>query len=235
VTNLSFTCGTSSITDNEGNSYNTVLIGTQCWTKENLKVTKYNDGTNLNSDFTGIFGGPNNNTGRSMIWEMFKIGAYAIYENQASTGINASTYGFLYNWFAAKGIVTVGSTVYKNICPTGWHVPTDTEWNTLIDFLGGVSVAGDKMKSKDQLWTTPNTNSNSSGFSALPSGRRNQDGDFKNKGDYATFWSSTEKDPNSDYTWVRELDFDKTTVRRFDPRKNIGYSVRCIKDQVVAQ
>jgi hypothetical protein len=108
----SFTCGTSTVPDIDGNTYNTVLIGTQCWTKENLKVTKYNDNTLISLDASG---GPG---GTSGTWAA-TTGAYTIYGNESSTGANATNYGFLYNWYAAKGIATTGSTTYKNICPTG--------------------------------------------------------------------------------------------------------------------
>ena len=115
VTAPSFTCGTSTVSDIDNNVYNTVTIGTQCWIKENLKVTKYNDNTAI----------PLNNTYTSgtvsTVWQGLTTGAYTIYGNESSTGANATNYGFLYNWYAA--------TDSRKICPTGWHVPTDSDWN----------------------------------------------------------------------------------------------------------
>jgi uncharacterized protein (TIGR02145 family) len=218
----SFTCGTSTISDIDGNSYNTVLIGTQCWTKENLKVTKYNDNTLISLDASG---GPG---GTSGTWAA-TTGAYTIYGNESSTGANATNYGFLYNWYAAKGIATAGSTTYKNICPTGWHVPTDAEWTTLTDYLGGVSVAGGKMKSTSSLWNSPNTGAdNTSGFTALPGGYRSNVGSFNNVRNNAFFWSATENGSNA---WYRYLGFNNGLVNRNgNLSKSVGASVRCLRD-----
>ena len=130
VVTPAFTCSTSTITDVDNNIYNTVLIGTQCWTKQNLKVTKYNDGTVI----------PLNNTHTSgtvsTVWQGLTTGAYAIYDNQASSGTNATNYGFLYNWYAV--------TDTKSICPAGWGIPTDAEWSTLTTFIG--TNPGTKLK-----------------------------------------------------------------------------------------
>jgi uncharacterized protein (TIGR02145 family) len=219
----SFTCGTSTVPDIDGNTYNTVLIGTQCWTKENLKVTKYNDGTAI----------PLNNTYTSgtvsTVWQGLTTGAYTIYGNESSTGANATNYGFLYNWYAAKGVSTSGSTTYKNICPTGWHVPTDTEWTTLTDYLGGVSVAGGKMKSTSLLWNSPNTGAdNTSGFTALPGGSRSSGGNFFDVRDYAVLWSANEF--GSGNAWYRLLDFTIGNVLTSYYNKSFGASVRCLRD-----
>ena len=115
-----FTCGSSMLMDVDGNVYNTIAIGTQCWTKENLKVTRYNDGTSIPLDASGTSTGTVSQT-----WSARNEGAYTIYENEAGTGTNATNYGYLYNWYAANGIIEVGGSTVKNICPSGWHVPTD--------------------------------------------------------------------------------------------------------------
>jgi uncharacterized protein (TIGR02145 family) len=110
----------------------------QCWTISNLKVTKYNDGTpiTLNNSYTsGIV---------STTWQNYIIGAYTIFDNESSTGMNASNYGYLYNWYAASDS--------RKLCPTGWHVPSDVEWTELETLLGGSSVAGGKLKSTSTLW-----------------------------------------------------------------------------------
>jgi len=219
----SFTCGTSTVSDVDGNAYNTKLIGTQCWTTTNLKVIRYNDLTAIPLDAAG------GSTGFSSTWQNLTTGSYTIYGNESSTSANATNYGFLYNWYAAKGITTTGSTTYKNICPTGWHVPTDTEWTTLTDYLGGLSVAGGKMKSISSLWDSPNTDAdNTSGFSALPGGYRDSDGSFYNIRDDAFFWSATEVDNFN--AWYRTLNFSIGVVGRSDFNKTFGASVRCLRD-----
>jgi uncharacterized protein (TIGR02145 family) len=233
----SFTCGTSTISDIDGNSYNTVLIGTQCWTKENLKVTKYNDNTLISLDASG---GPG---GTSRTWAT-TTGAYTIYGNESSTGANATNYGFLYNWYAAKGVSTSGSATYKNICPTGWHVPTDGEWTSLIQFtvptetvsatvIGTQSpTAGGKLKSTSTLWSTatpPSPGTDNFGFTALPGGYRSNDGSFNLIRNNAFFWSATEDDDN--YAWSRGLYISfGDVVRNNGFTKSVGASVRCLRD-----
>jgi uncharacterized protein (TIGR02145 family) len=226
-----FTCGTNTVSDIDGNTYNTVLIGTQCWTKENLKVTKYNDNTSI----------PLNNTYTSgtvsTVWQGLRTGAYTIYGNESSSGANATNYGFLYNWYASKGIVTTGSTTYKNICPTGYHVPTDSDWNKLVKFIdpgadttvNGVqsTTAGTKLKKNDALWNT-NTGTDDYGFSGLPGGYRGENGHFGNIRSYANSWSATEY--NSNYARFRYLNYLNGSVNRDYVEKEEGYSIRCLKD-----
>jgi uncharacterized protein (TIGR02145 family) len=219
----SFTCGTSTVLDNDNNVYNTVSIGTQCWTKENLKVTTYNDGTAILLNNTYTSGTV------STVWQGLTTGAYTIYGNGLSTGTDATNYGFLYNWYAAVGIVTPMGSPTKNICPTGWHVPTDTEWTTLTDYLGGLSVAGGKMKSTSSLWNSPNTGAdNTSGFSALPGGYRNIDGSFSPIRGFAYFWSAT--GGGSFNAWLRGLIHSNGLVVSANASKSIGASVRCLRD-----
>ena len=226
----SFTCGTSTVSDVDNNSYNTVLIGTQCWTKENLKVTRYNDLTAIPLDATG------GSTGTSSTWQNLTTGSYTIYGNESSTSANATNYGFLYNWYAAKGIITSGGTPTKNICPTGWHVPTDAEWTIMIQQLDNTAsattvgvqstMAGTLMKKNDVLWTT-NTGTNTSGFSVLPGGYRFSDGSFSNIRNQAHFWSATE---NGNNAWFRNLYNFNGNVIRFYYNKVFGMSVRCLRD-----
>ncbi len=240
VTAPSFTCGTSTVSDIDGNSYNTVLIGTQCWTKENLKVTKYNDGTAIPNSATG------GSVGTSRTWQDLITGAYTIYANESSTGANATNYGFLYNWYAVKGIFTTGviaSTDTLNLCPTGWHVPTDGEWTSLIQFTVPTEIvsatvygiqspnAGGKLKSTSTLWSTaspPSSGTDNFGFSGLPGGYRNNDGRFFNSRDFAFFWSASEYDLNN--AWYRDLDFANGLVYRLNFVKSVGASVRCLRD-----
>ena len=219
-------CGTT-ITDIDGNSYNTVLIGSQCWTKENLRVRRYNDGTAIQFDATGGSGGS------SSTWQNLTIGAHTIYANDSTTTpSNLTKYGYLYNWYAAKGIYTTGniaSTDTLNVCPVGWHVPTDAEWTTLTSELGGESVAGGKMKSiGTAYWDSPNTGAtNESGFSALPGGGRGSFG-FYNVRYEAHLWSADEFSNSN--AWIRTLSSNNGIVIRFTDNKSVGASIRCIRN-----
>lgn len=199
------------VSDIDNNTYNTVGIGTQTWMKENLKTTKYNDGTTIPE------------IKDSSIWIYLKTPAYCWNENKIS---NKTTYGALYNWYA----INTGK-----LCPSGWHVPTETEWETLIAFLGGKEIAGGKLKESGTIhWASPNGGAdNSSGFTALPSGFR--DSDF-----YGTFHSP--KIGMDGYWWA---DTDTATYyylnsvnsRIFiddNDNKSYGISVRCIKDGAVS-
>ena len=220
-------CGTT-ITDIDGNSYNTVLIGSQCWTKENLRVRRYNNGTAIQFNATGGSGGV------SSTWQNLTIGAHTIYANDSTTTpSNRTKYGYLYNWYAAKGIYTTGniaSTDTLNICPSGWHVPTDAEWTTLTTDIGGESVAGGKMKSVGTAyWNSPNTGAtNESGFSALPGSFRDSDGSFRFIGNYAYFLSATQS--TSSNAWNRNLNTYNGNVGKDNYNKSVGASVRCLRD-----
>jgi uncharacterized protein (TIGR02145 family) len=208
-------CPTSTVTDVDGNIYNTVAIGTQCWTKENLRVTKYDDGSTIPLDNTG------STSGTSGTWAV-TTGAMSVYANNTS---NVSDYGYLYNWYAA--------TDSRKICPLGWHVPTDAEWTTLETYLNTVAPTGSvggKMKSISSLWNSPNTGADdSSGFSALPGGFRNFTGSFSNVRSTAFFWSATVY--GSNYAWHRYLLYnDGNVYRDINIFKSVGASVRCLRD-----
>ena len=153
--------------------------------KENLRVTRYNDGTNIPLDTSG--GSSGNAPGQT--WSRTTTGARTVYRHDIG---NLATYGYLYNWHAAMGN-TGGGAAPKKICPTGWHVPTDAEWLTLINFLGGESAAGGKMKSTGTTyWRAPNRGAtNESGFTALPGGVREQNEGFRQIGVNTVFWSAT--------------------------------------------
>jgi uncharacterized protein (TIGR02145 family) len=224
-----FTCGTSTISDLDGNSYNTVLIGTQCWTKQNLKVTQYNDGSAIPLDASG---GPNGNA-VGETWSTQIAGAYTIYGNEPSTGPNATNYGFLYNGYAA--------TDARKICPSGWHVPTDGEWTKLIQFIdlsasaGGSgyqsNTAGSKLKSTGTgLWGPLNSDAdNSTNFSALPGGERYSfDGLFWLRRNYSIFWSSSGAFPAT--AWIRRFNQNNGIVEIQVRGLKDGFSVRCLKD-----
>jgi uncharacterized protein (TIGR02145 family) len=195
------------VTDIDGNSYHTIKIGTQVWLVENLKTTKYNDGTNI-TQLTD-----------NAAWNNLTSPGYWWYDNDPAY---KNTYGALYNWYA----VNTGK-----LAPKGWHIPTDAEWTILTTFLGGESVAGGKMKEVGFThWISPNTGAtNSSGFTALPGGYRWYDGNFFSLKKNAEFWSSSQVDTT--YAWGRELYYDSEFAFRFsDGRKLDGYSCRCLHD-----
>ena len=200
------------ISDAEGNSYKTVTIGTQTWMAENLKVSKYSDGTTI----------PNITDNTQ--WQNNTTGAWAYYNNDAA---NNAKYGKLYNWYA----VSKTTNGYKNVCPTGWHVPTDAEWTVLTDYLGGASVAGGKLKEVGTTnWNSPNLYAtNTSLFSALPGGCRNSLGFYKDTiGTNGFWWTSSEY--NTGNAWNRYLGSNYDTAGRGTIYKNDGLSVRCLKD-----
>ena len=183
--------------------YLTVKIDTQTWMAENLKTTKYNDGTAI----TQVAGSEPSTE------------AYTYYDNDIS---NLNIYGALYNWYA----VNTGK-----LCPTGWHVPYLAEWNTLADFLGSVFVAGGKMKEKGyNHWFTPNTGAtNERGFGALPGGKGVTN--FFSKGENAYFWSSSEYESNNSWSYYTQLSYDSYLVGIGGATvKEYGFSVRCLKD-----
>jgi len=199
-----FACGQAFTDERDGKNYNTVLIGTQCWFKENLNVGTMISGINYQAN-NGI------------------IEKYCYND----TPSNCIIYGGLYQWDEMMNYnVTPGG---KGICPTGWHLPTDAEWSTLTTYLGGESVAGGKMKDVGSYWYPPNTGAtNSSGFTALPAGTHNSSPAFGDLGYTTDFWSSTENDSSN--AWWRHLFYDTTDVYRYYNNKSPGWSVRCLND-----
>jgi len=200
---------TGTVTDIDGNVYKTITIGTQVWMAENMKTTRYCDGTPIPyvSDHTQ--------------WADLNTEAYCDYDNNPA---NSATYGRLYNWYV------VDSNNPKKVCPTGWHVPTDDEWTTLATFLGGESVAGGKLKETGTThWINSNAGvSNESGFTALPGGDRYYFGTFHDIGYLGYWWSATES--NVTHAWWRGLHYDNNNLKRHDSGKNDGFSLRCIRD-----
>ncbi len=196
-----------SVTDIDGNVYQTVTIGSQVWMAENLKVTHYRNGDAIPNVTDGV------------TWAGLTTGAYCEYNNDASNGV---TYGRLYNWYAVADS--------RNLAPAGWHVASDAEFQTLVDYLGGDAVAGWKMKETGTAhWLPPNSGTNESGFTALPGGYRGSNyAVFGDLGNYACFWSSTII--NSNYAWYQSISFDFPEVGHYDSRKFYGFSVRCVKD-----
>jgi uncharacterized protein (TIGR02145 family) len=199
------TAGT--VLDTDGNIYHTVTIGTQVWMVENLKTTRYNDGTSipLITDASS--------------WSSLASAGFSRYNNDSTT--YGSTYGALYNWYA----VNTGK-----LAPAGWHVPTDAEWAALDTYLGGDAVAGGTLKEAGTThWLAPNTGAtNSSGFFALPGGYRSDDGTFNSIGYGGVLWSSSANDAAS--SWSRSMSICTINVLRYNYLRGYGLSVRCIKN-----
>ena len=218
--------GITKVIDIDGNTYDTVSISTQCWMKEDLKTSRYKDGTAIP------------NVTDNTTWANLSSGAYCNYNNDSN---NANTYGFLYNWFAVNDS--------RKLCPLGWHVPSHDEWTTLeralcssgscvTDFpydiitLGfrGTDEGGKLKETGITLWFSPNTGAtNSSGFTALPNGSRYLSaGLFVSLGTNGNWWSSTEY--NGSQAWFRTLLYNTSNIYRFTYVKGYGFSVRCLKD-----
>jgi uncharacterized protein (TIGR02145 family) len=212
VSSKTITFNFAACTDSDGNNYTTVQTGTgisgiQTWMAENLKVGIRID-ANQEQTSNGI------------------IEKYCSNNDEA----NCAIYGGLYQWDEMMQYVTTQGA--KGICPTGWHLPTDAEWTTLTDSLGGESTAGAKMKETGTShWLSPNTGAtNSSGFAALPGGYR-----YPGSGGYCTsltyaayFWSSSQED--SQNAWYRVNNYNNGVVNRSSNLKTFGLSVRCLKD-----
>ena len=211
----------NTLTDYEGNTYKTVVIGNQEWMSENLKVTSYNDGTPIALETD------NEN------WNDLNTGAYCWYNNNSE---NADMYGALYNWYAVET---------DKLCPEGWHVPTDSEWKELEIFLGMTTLEADNhgqrgtnegsiLASNSDLWLEGNLINDKefgiSGFNAFPAGRRGAtDFDYLEEGGF--FWSNTlEIDTQGELAWYRMLFYNTAKVDRQRSVKESGFSVRCVKD-----
>jgi uncharacterized protein (TIGR02145 family) len=207
---FAFPVKAQTVSDPDGNTYNTVTIGTQIWMKENLKTTRYNDGTNIpfvNGD---------------VAWANLTKPAYCLLQNQDyTTSKYKAIYGAIYNWY------TVNT---DKLCPIGWHVPSDSEWTILSNFLGGDSIAGGKLKEIGiTYWAGINTGAdNSSGFSARPGGLCDIDGVFNDISTGGNWWTSTSFDTNT--SWSRYMDFVSAKVFKYNMNYKNGLSVRCIKD-----
>ena len=207
------------VTDASGNVYDTFVVNGKVWMKSNLRTTEYSDGSGililLYDDVEWASAGP----------------ACTIYQSDIagldSDGSMVSTYGMLYNWYAV--------TASPGLCPTGWRVATEDDWDELIDQLGGELVAGGKLKSKrtdpaeHPRWDSPNTGAtNEKGFNGLPSGYRSSIGEFYGLGFSTYFWCPSEYDPSFGVCYF--LTSEDATMEKYYKRKRSGYTVRCVKE-----
>lgn len=195
------------MTDQEGTKYPTIIILGKRWMAENLRTSKYRDGTAIS------------NAATPAEWSAQSGGAWSVYDNVPA---NNRIYGKLYNWLTVKDP--------RQLCPAGWKVPSDADWDNLITYLGDVTKAGLKMRTTGtSLWNAPNAGaSNSSGFSGVPGGSRGDFGAFGFKGSAAFFWTSTEFD--AIFSRFRSLNGDLPTVTDGYDRKKVGMSVRCLEE-----
>lgn len=200
------------IADADGNVYNTITIGSQTWMKENLKTTQFSDGTVI----PPVIG--------RIDWYYLSGPGYCWYDNSAD---NLAAYGALYSWFT----IDARSNGHKNICPSGWHVPTDTEWSSLISYLGGDSAAVGKLRETgNSHWPDPNAGAtNESGFTALPGGGCDFNGAYYDLGLNGHWWSSTEFVSGGAWSWY--IGNDSSGVNHQGRYEQDGFSVRCIKNR----
>lgn len=200
-----------SMTDQDGNVYKTVTIGTQTWMAEDLRTTHYNDGTEIP------------NVTDNIAWAAAGTGAYCNPNNTSNNDIIV-TNGRLYNWHTVKT---------NKLAPVGWHVPTSAEWTTLITYLGGENVAGGKLKKTGtKHWLSPNTGaSNEYGFTALSGGDRLSNGDFMdNNGGWCFWWSTTEAEVDASTALAFSVFSNERRIYQSNHFKGTGYYVRLVKD-----
>jgi uncharacterized protein (TIGR02145 family) len=204
----------TTVTDIDGNVYKTVTIGNQVWMAENLRTTRYRNGDLIGTTHPATLDISSESAPKYQ-W------AYAGNES------NVATYGRLYTWFAV--------TDSRAIAPTGWHVPTDAEWTTLADFLGGKSMAQGKLKEAGTShWNNPNTDAtNESSFTALPCGNRWVNGSFLGLGDFTHWWTDTEHDAERAWRRILVKDAPADNFRGYADKK-IGWLVRCVRDTPAA-
>ena len=195
--------------DGDGNKYNVIKIGTQTWMSENLRTTKYQDGTPL-SNLSEV-----NNSSWINATSSNKYWAYV-----NGSPLNTETYGLLYNQYAVTGS-TIGSSPSNNLCPVGYHVPTNAEFSTLNTFLG--VNAGTQMKS-NSLWDSGGSGTNTSGFNGVPSGYRDIfSGNYVSFSIFESFWSTNATKDWRLYYFNSLFNTDTSNVR-------YGFSVRCLKN-----
>jgi uncharacterized protein (TIGR02145 family) len=216
------------VTDIDGNIYNTVKIGTQTWMAENLKVTTFNDGTKISLITDGN------------VWAIPSTPGYCWYNNDEQS--YKAAFGALYNWFTLDTSTNGG----RNVCPVGWHIPDNSEWTILTGFLAnnGYGYNGNLMQTAKSLaassgWSSDlisgnignnQSGNNRSGFAALPGGYRDFDGAFDSIGGYGGWWSSTEYDSENAFSEV--LVYSSNNIGNYEYSKLVGFSVRCVSDML---
>jgi len=200
---------TGTVTDFDGNVYNTIAIGSQIWMIQNLNVTHYRNGD------------PISNVTDNTAWNNLTSGAYCNYDNYLGY---STTYGKLYNWYVV--------TDSRNIAPAGWHVPTITEWDTLIHFAGGKAIAGSKLKETGNThWISANSDAtNAYSFQGLPGGWRLNLGDFLYLHEKGYWWTKSNDHLSGSFAYAYGLSKDSTSITSYATIQKFGLSVKCVKD-----
>jgi uncharacterized protein (TIGR02145 family) len=209
----------SIVKDIDGNVYHTVVIGKQVWLQENLRTKKYRNGKSIAKNIT------------KAQWSTDKSGACAVYDNDS---IKENAFGLLYNWYAIANPA--------GLCPVGWHVPKDSEWNTMVKYLDDYAdttelkrvqseIAGGELKEIGYAhWTTPNTGATgTSNFLGYAGGNKSTDGKCNDVGAYGYWWTATASSAAEAYG--RLLSYFNGNIDRFKTSKNLGFSVRCLKNK----
>jgi len=196
---------TQAVTDIDGNTYATVTIGEQIWMAENLRTSRFNNGREIT------------HIESRRKWADTREPAYSWYQNDKSSF--QDTYGALYNWYTVE---------HGNLCPEGWRVPDNTDWDELSSHLG-VNAGGHLKEAGTDHWnTTSEADDNKTGFTALPGGSRQADGTFEALGEWGNWWSTSESsETNALYVYLFRA---STTMGKFDTYKDNGFSVRCLKN-----
>jgi uncharacterized protein (TIGR02145 family) len=194
------------VQDADGNNYKTVKIGKQVWMAENLRTTKYNDGTSI-----PVVADKN-------AWIVLSTPAYCLYNNDT---VFKKMFGALYNGYAVNS---------EKLCPKGWHISSDSEWAALVEFMGGETMAGAMLKEAGiKNWTSPNNGAtNESGFNSLPGGTRFSNGLFFSMKTAGYWWTLNKSNPLNG--WYRSMSNSSNTVTRNYTDLTNGNSVRCVKD-----
>jgi uncharacterized protein (TIGR02145 family) len=206
IVNIATAQSSGVVQDQEGNNYKTITIGKQVWMAENLRTTKYNDGTSIPQ------------VSDKNAWIVLSTPAYCWYNNDT---IFKNKYGALYNGYAVNT---------EKLCPRGWHISTDSEWSVLVDLSGGETAAGGKLKeSGTKNWSEPNTGAtNETGFSSIPGGTRFSNGLFFSMKNTGSWWTPNKSNALNGWYWSLNYS-SKTVTRNFTDLTN-GNSVRCVKD-----
>jgi uncharacterized protein (TIGR02145 family) len=201
----------NTITDQDGNNYPISSACNQIWTAKNLNTSKYRNGVNIPR------------VSDPVQWSNLTTGAYCSYNNDSS---NDAIYGKLYNWYA------INDTINGGICPNGWHVASNSEWETLASCLGGRNVAGGKLKETGTAhWNTPNVNaSNTIRFSSIGNGNRDTTGTYFALKEIAYYWTSTESDLDSRKAFYYTTNRSNSVLDWSDWKKTDGFAVRLVKD-----
>lgn len=207
------------VTDIDGNVYHTIVIGNQIWFQENLRVKRYRNGKSIAKQLSNAQ------------WTINKSGAFAVYDNDS---IKENAFGLLYNWYAIANPA--------GLCPTGWRVPKDTEWNKMVKYLDDYAdttelkrvqseIAGGELKEIGIThWASPNTGATgTSNFLAFGGGNRGPDGKCNDVGAYGYWWTATQSSTAEAYG--RLLSYFNSNIDRFKTSKNLGFSVRCMKNK----